>query len=92
MATLQKTIMSDNSRLFACIENKSLSQNLIKRIPSRETVRLSESALKKYVWADFNYRDENISVFSGTGDLMLFVENQNCSERILKELVEVFLD
>lgn len=92
MATLQKTIMSDNSRLFACIENKSLSRNLIQKIPSKETLKLSQSSLKKYLWADFKFHNEIISIFSGTGDLMLFVENQNCPERILNEVVEVFED
>ena len=92
MYALQNTIMSDNSRLFAKIENKSLSKNLIKKIPTQNEIRLYKGSLKKYTWADFNYQDETISIFSGTGDLMLFVENPDCSENILNELLDVFIE
>ena len=87
MHLLQNTIMSDNSRLFAKIENKSLSKKLIQKIQNTKKIRLIPKNSRRYMWADFIYRNQEFSIFSGTGDLMFFAENHNCSDKILKEVL-----
>jgi len=89
MYALQNTIMSDNSRLFAKIENKSLSKNLINKFPAKSKIEIQPIYINKYRWADFSYKDEDFSIFSGTGDLMFFADNCNCSEKILSEVLEL---
>ncbi len=87
MHSLQNTIMSDNSRLFAKIENKSLSKKLIQKIQNKKEIRLFPKNSRRYTWADFKYKNQEFSIFSGTGDLMLFADNHKCSDKILKEVL-----
>jgi len=87
MHLLQNTIMSDNSRLFAKIENRSLSKKLVQKIQNKKKIRLISKKKRRYTWADINYKNQKFSIFSGTGDLMFFAENQRCSEKILKEVL-----
>ncbi len=89
MVALQNTIMSDNSRLFAKIENKSLSKNLLNSLPAKKEINIEPPFNKKYEWADFNYKNEAFTIFSGTGDLMFFADNCNCSEKILVEVLDL---
>lgn len=89
MYDLKKTIMSDNSRLFAKIENKSLSENLLNRFPSKKNVNIEPTVYNKYEWTDFNYKNEEFTIFSGTGDLMFFADNCDCSEKILVEVLDL---
>lgn len=89
MYALQNTIMGDNSRLFAKIENKSLSKNLICKFSSEHKVEIYPGYRKKYKWADFRYKNEDFTVFSGTGDLMFFADNCDCSEKILSEVLHL---
>jgi len=79
--------MSDNSRLFAKIENKSLSKKLIQKIQTKKKIRLVPENSRRYVWADFKYKNQEFSIFSGSGDLMFFAGNQRCSDKILKEVL-----
>ena len=89
MYDLKKTIMSDNSRLFAKIENKSLSENLLNNLPSNKNFNIEPTDNNKYKWTDFNYKNEEFTIFSGTGDLIFFVDNCNCSEKILVEVLDL---
>ena len=88
MHSLQNTIMSDNSRLFAKIENRSLSKKLVQKIQNKKKIRLVSKKNRRYTWADFNYKSHGFSIFSGTGDLMLFAENHKCSDKILREVLD----
>ena len=83
--------MSDNSRLFAKIENRSLSKSLINKFPTKNSIEIQPGFQNKYKWADFRYKKEKFTIFSGTGDLLLFADNQKCSDKILKEVLH-FLD
>lgn len=87
MHSLQNTIMSDNSRLFAKIENKSLSKKLVQKIQNKKKIRLISKKNRRYTWADFKYKNQEFSIFSGTGDLMLFADNNKCSDKILEEVL-----
>ena len=87
MHSLQNTIMSDNSRMFAKLENKTLSKNLLQKIQNGKKINLVPKKSRRYLWADFKYKNQKFSIFSGTGDLMFFAENQRCSEKILKEVL-----
>lgn len=89
MYALQNTIMSDNSRLFAKIENKTLSQNLLNSLPVKKEISIVPTINKKYEWADFNYKNEDFTIFSGTGDWMFFADNCDCSEKILVEVLDL---
>lgn len=89
MVALTNTIMSDNSRLFAKIENKSLAKNLLINLPSKKDVNLQPTVNNRYAWTDFSYKNEDFTVFSGTGDLMFFADNCNCSEKILEEILNL---
>lgn len=87
MHLLQNTIMSDNSRLFAKIEDKSLSKTLIRKIQIKKKIRLFLKNSRRYMWADFIYKNQEFSIFSGSGDLMFFAGNHKCSDKILKEVL-----
>jgi hypothetical protein len=87
MYSLENTIMSDNSRLFAKIENRSLSENLIQEMQHKRKLKLVSKKNKRYTWADFRYKNQEFSIFSGTGDLMLFADNYKCSDKILQEVL-----
>ena len=89
MYALKNTIMSDNSRLFAKIENKSLSVDLLNHLPSKKNVNFEPTVNNRYEWADFSYKDEAFTIFNCTGDLMFFADNCNCSEKILKEVLSL---
>jgi hypothetical protein len=89
MVALQNTIMSDNSRLFATIDNKSLSEELLNHLPSGKTVNIEPTINNKYEWADFNYKNEAFTIFNCTGDLMFFADNCDCSEKILSEVLDL---
>ncbi len=39
------------------------------------------------MWADFIYKNQEFSIFSGSGDLMFFAGNHKCSDKILKEVL-----
>jgi hypothetical protein len=64
MYALQNTIMGDNSRLFAKIENKSLTKKLIRKLPRQDSIDIHPGYKKKYEWADFSYKNENFTIFS----------------------------
>ena len=81
--------MSDNSRLFAKIEDKSLSKNLFNNFPAKKDVNIQPTVNNKYKWADFSYKNEDFTIFSGTGDLMFFADNCDCSEQILVEILDM---
>lgn len=89
MYALKNTIMSDNSRLFAKIDNKSLSEELLNHLPIEKTVSIEPTVNNKYEWADFNYKDEAFTIFNCTGDLIFFVDNCDCSEKILEEILDL---
>lgn len=89
MYALQNTIMSDNSRLFAKIENKSLSQSILDNLSTQKNIITQPTFNKKYQWADFSYKNEYFTIFSGTGDLMFFADNCDCSENLLVEVLDL---
>lgn len=89
MYALQNTIMSDNSRLFAKIENKSLSKSIFNNLPKKKNISIQPTINNKYEWADFNYKNEDFTIFSGTGDLMFFADNCDCSENLLVEVLDL---
>lgn len=89
MHHLQHTIMADNSRLFACLENRALSDQLIERFCKRKDISLKKPLRKKRTWVDLHFRNEEFSIFSGTGDLIFFAANRNCPENIIRELLNL---
>jgi hypothetical protein len=89
MYALQNIIMSDDSRLFAKIENKSLSPNLFHNFPKKNKIQIRPTANRRYKWADFKYKNEVFTAFDESGDLMLFADNCNCSEELLSEILKL---
>lgn len=89
MHHLQQTIMADNSRLFACLENRSVTDQLIERFDHRKDISIKRPIGKKRTWIDLHFRNEEFSIFSGTGDLMFFAVNRNCPEAIIWEFLSL---
>jgi len=86
MAILNTAIMSDRSLLFACIEGVNTKQNIRSFLPDEvDRIRITKQYRRKK-WLDFSFRNEKFSIYSDSGDLMLFADNNACPEEVLNEL------
>lgn len=84
--------MKDGSRNFADLPEVVFFDEL------REIARKFEGAHETgfitdwitEVWLDFEYRGHKFSINNQMGDYWFFVENPNCPDEILREVIEHF--
>lgn len=81
--------MSDNSRLFAYIDDCTKSGAEANKIQDAIGITLSNSP-KKTNWYNFKYKNEGFSMLQDTEDIIFFAEDQDCPEKILIDLLTYF--
>ncbi len=86
MSDLQNIIMSDNSRMFAYLGNYPKSGEEANKIQETIGVKISTSRRKTH-WYNFKYKNQGFSILHHTDDIILFAENHECPDRILKDLL-----
>jgi len=85
MVTLQDTIMADNSRMVAWIDQMNLSSRRIRKLKRDIGIVPANSEEKNMRWFDFQYKNEDFSILSNRDDLILFAANKKCPECLFKD-------
>ncbi len=65
-----------------------LRDHLKKLFGSRETAYVSDNVTE--FWLDFDFRDNKFSINNQSGEFWFIVEDPNCSDVILIEVIEHF--
>ena len=89
MSDLQNLIMSDNSRLFAYLDDCTKSGKETNKIQDAIGIKLSNSR-KTTNWYSFKYKNQGFSMLQDTDDIIFFAEDQDCPDRILMDLLTHF--
>lgn len=84
--------MNDGSRNFADLPEtvffdklREIASNLV---GAKETAFVTDWITE--VWLNFEYRGHKFSINNQNGDYWFFVENPNCSDEILLEVIDHF--
>ena len=84
--------MKDGSRNFAALPESVFFDELRKIAKgfegAKETNFITDWVTE--VWLDFEYRGHKFSINNPMGDYWFFVENPNCPDEILLEVIEHF--
>ena len=83
--------MSDGSRSFADLpEVVSFAglHNIAENLEGARITGFLDAAIE--VWLDFDYRGERFSINNQNGEYWFFVENHNCVDEILLEVINHF--
>jgi len=89
MSDLQNLIMSDNSRLFAYLDDCTRYGKEANKIQDAIGIKLSSSR-KNTNWYNFKYKNQGFSMLQDTDDIIFFAEDQDCPDRILMDLLTHF--
>jgi hypothetical protein len=90
MALLDRAIMSDNSLLFAFVENAGSITDLSAILPEEiKRIKVSKQ-IRQRKWLDFSYKNERFSIYADSGDLMFFAENIYCPKDVINALLQNF--
>lgn len=84
--------MSDGSRHFVDLPEVVFFDELYEHVEELEDVEITEFLTDGVVavWLDFEFRGHKFSVTNQFGDYWFFVEDPNCPDEILLEIIEHF--
>jgi len=87
MVTLQDSVMVDESRMVAWLDNINLSSRSIRKMTMEMGIRPHKPVNRSFRWFDFTYKEESFSILSDRDDVLLFAVNNDCPENLFDELI-----
>lgn len=89
---LREIKMNDGSRHFVDMPEVVFFDEVADHVENLEGAEITEFLTDGIVemWLDFEYRGHKFSVNNQLGDYMFFVEDADCDEEILLEIIDHF--